>query len=467
MNRRILIAIAAWFATIPARALCPHELLVVANGDSIDSVLVARRYMRLYDIPDCNLVRVSLPATEQYAEGAPISADVFVSRIWDPVNQAVDERGLRPQILAWAYSCDIPFRAKTDGEDLHMMSLTGLTLLGGRPPDDPSSLVAPSWTSPLYAGPHKPGNEVPESRSLDRLRASLLDDMPVPSMFLGWTGARGNTVDEVLACLGRGRSSCGTFPKGSFLCESNKNVRAKARLWEFVPATQALAAEGAGAEIVGTFPASGAACGFLGGRENLPKSSLSLLPGAYADHLTSAAGCFHGDGQTKLSEWIRRGATASSGTVTEPRAYWEKFPSAFLFLHQRRGCGMLEAIYLSTKTPLQLLPVGDPLAAPWASPPPPPLVEPVPDRPLAGIARFRATCEGPGRPRLEWLVDGRLVARGSDFSLDTRTLPDGEHRLRVVARDGSLDVRPESHTEIRIRVQNLLDIAVPGRGGKP
>ena len=73
-----------------------------------------------------------------------------------------------------------------------------------------------------------------------------------------------------------------------------------------------------------------------------------------------------GAGQTPLSEFLRYGAAGSSGTVTEPFAIAEKFPSPMIQVHYARGCTLAEAFYQSVHGPYQLLIVGDPLCRPWA-----------------------------------------------------------------------------------------------------
>ena len=445
LRRRLplLCALAALWAA-EARALCPHEVLVLANGESIDSVLVARTYMGLYGIPEENLVRLDIPEGA-FDETGGISPNGFTEWIWRPAVREVEERGLSGRILVWAYSCDFPFRVTTKPE----MSITGVTFLRNRLPEPMTAVQKGTYVSPLFAGPRSRSraDDVPQSSTFDRLHATLMDDMPLPAMMLGWTGLRGNTVDEVIEALERGRESDGTMPGASYLFETNSNVRATTRAWEFPAIVGELGKLGVRAEIRGRFPVSGPAAGIMAGRETLPASKVEFAPGAYADHLTSSAASYQIAHQTKVSEWFRRGATASSGTVTEPQAYWQKFPGASLFLHQRRGCSMIEAIYLATACPLQLLPVGDPLASPCAVRPEPRIAgaEAVGS---GGDVELRAECAGATRMRFDWLVDGRYAGRGAELRI---SLPPGVHRVRLVAR-GRDDVRVPGEAELRLEV---------------
>lgn len=431
-----------------AFALCSHEVLVLANDDSVDSVLVASSFMRLHDIPESNLVRLEVP--EAAVQSGVISAKTFTEAIWEPACRAVEERGLQSQILAWVYSCDFPFCVKTKPE----LSITGLTFLRNRVPEDMQIVEYGAYRSPVYAGPwqNRP-DAAPSSRTFDRLHSSLLDDMPLPAMMLGWTGMRGNTVEEVLDMLERGRASDGTRPSAAYVFATNNNVRSTARAWEFAPAVRVLEAAGVKARITASFPNDGRVAGFMTGREKLPASKLSFAPGAFADHLTSSAGDFRTSHQTQLSEWIRRGATASAGTVTEPKAYWQKFPAASVFLHQRRGCTMIEAIYLATACPLQLLPVGDPLASPWAERPRPRIEGAADGAARAGAVSLRAVLDASSSARFDWLVDGRRVGSGRDFLLDTTALENGPHAIRLVARARG-DLRIPGEAAIRIVVAN-------------
>jgi uncharacterized protein (TIGR03790 family) len=92
-----------------------------------------------------------------------------------------------------------------------------------------------------------------------------------------------------------------------------------------------------------------------------------FLPGAAADHLTSSGGVLDGPGQMSAMEWLRQGATASYGSVTEPCNHPGKFPSPAVFLdHYLRGETLLEAYWKSVAMPGQGLFIGEPLARPYA-----------------------------------------------------------------------------------------------------
>lgn len=96
--------------------------------------------------------------------------------------------------------------------------------------------------------------------------------------------------------------------------------------------------------------------------------TLHWVAGALADHLTSFGGQLSGPtGQTTVLDWIRSGATASHGTVSEPCNHPQKFPQPLVLLgHYLQGATAIEAYWKSVAWPQQSLFIGEPLAAPFA-----------------------------------------------------------------------------------------------------
>jgi len=93
----------------------------------------------------------------------------------------------------------------------------------------------------------------------------------------------------------------------------------------------------------------------------------TYLPGAIADHLTSAGGVLTGSDQMNILDWLKAGATASYGAVTEPCNYPAKFshPGVLLYFYLR-GNSLIEAYWKSVEEPGQGIFVGEPLAKPFA-----------------------------------------------------------------------------------------------------
>jgi uncharacterized protein (TIGR03790 family) len=421
-------------------------LLVVANENSVDSILVARAYMRMRAIPDCNLVRVDLPES-MYATNNLITPEEFTKRIWEPVQTQVSERGLTSQILAWAYSCDFPTRVATKPN----VSITGLTFLRNRPQES-DAIDRGSYISPLFAGPESAEAPVQESQTLDQHRNMLLETMPLPSMMLGYTRQRGNSVDETLAHLEKGASSDSQFPRGPVYFTATEDVRSMCRHWQYEGAARAIRALGQLAVVTNAFPAGQRMIGFMTGNRTAPTDLATYEPGAYADHLTSFAGAFETAAHTKMTQWLRHGVTATSGTVTEPYSIWHKFPNAYVFVHQLKGCAMIEAVYQATRCPLQILPMGDPLAKPWA--PRPRVTIKAPDSPVSGMVELVASNDDAVRfTQFEWLLNGRRVARGRTFLWNSRAVPNGLHTIRAVT-GGLPPMRHQSFQDLVLDVRN-------------
>ncbi len=90
------------------------------------------------------------------------------------------------------------------------------------------------------------------------------------------------------------------------------------------------------------------------------------LPGAMADHLTSAGGQLFSHGQMSILEWIEAGVTASYGAVVEPCNFTGKFPHPGVAMERYlSGNTLLEAYWKSVRMPGQGVFVGEPLASPF------------------------------------------------------------------------------------------------------
>ena len=100
--------------------------------------------------------------------------------------------------------------------------------------------------------------------------------------------------------------------------------------------------------------------------EELP--GLVFRPGAPADHLTSTGGVLEYSQQMSALEWLKQGATASYGSVTEPCSHLGKFPNPGVLLnHYLHGDTLLEAYWKSVAMPGQGLFIGEPLARPFGA----------------------------------------------------------------------------------------------------
>lgn len=428
VKQRCLILVAAFLLPALARALGPHEVLVLANESSAESVEIAKEYCRLRQIPSCNLVRLRLPAPQPGRERY-ITPQDFVQTLWSPAMVVMKSRSLERQILAWAYSTDFPLVVSTPEET----SLTGYTFMRCAALDA-KRVHDGAYASPLFAGPNNPKAAGMASQTFDVCAEWLRADMPLPAMALGVTGERGNTREEILAALRKSAGGDGAHPTGTVYLATCADIRSTTREWQFPAVVKELQAAGVNAVITKGFP-SGAPdiLGLLSGTPDVaPEQYGKYLPGSFADHFTSAAAVFHGANQTKLSRWIAAGASGSEGTVTEPYAIWTKIPHARIFTHYAAGCTMIESFYQATRCPLQVLPVGDPLASPFA---PRGTVRVTHTVTTAGILVFRAEVDG-GKTsftRMTYLLDGKRVAVSPEYSVARSALAAGRHTIRAVA----------------------------------
>ncbi len=434
--------------------LAPHEVLVLVNQNSQRSMEVANHFVDIRQVPSRNVIYLDLPESVLEPKSEMSAAD-FTRYIWTPAQAVIEDRALH-HILAWVYSVDFPVRITGPVN----VSLMGPTFLRNELPADRDLIEKGLFRSLLYRGPDQPDGEMLPGASLMRFKDALGDQMPLPSMLLGFCGARGTDTDTVIRSIQYGQLSDRSAPKGTVYWLTHDDVRTRIREWQFPIAAGELAAVPLRSVVKqkSMDPVTDI-IGFQAGIDQVDTAHVGRhLPGSMAEHLTSHAAEFHLPIQTKLTDWIRAGATASAGTVTEPYAIWTKFPHARFFSHYSQGHTMLESFYLSLRSPLQTLLVGEPLARPWAAPMSLTLIS-LEEGTLRGEASFVAALMPsfpPGQIEYHFLVNGVHVGKGAGsdrLSFDTRQLPDGWHELRAIAYIRS----PTVHTataRLDLNIQN-------------
>ena len=420
---------------VPAHGgLAAHEILVLVNQRSPRSMEVANHFVHTRRVPARNVIYLDLP-DRVLEPAAELTQAEFERYIWYPAKREKAARGLRAQVLAWIYSVDFPVRITTDP----IASLTGLTFLRNQLPADRDAIYRGQYLSPLFAGPDPDGRIAPGA-SFIRYQEALQDRMPLPAMMLGFCGSRGNDVDTVLRTIRYGQIADRSSPAGTVYWITGSDVRAEMRNWQFEYAQQELQAVPVRSDISDDAPVS--LPGIIGlqmGQATVRADRAgSHLPGSMAEHATSHAAEFHLPIQTKITDWIRAGATASAGTVTEPYAAWPKFPHARFFGHYARGHSMIESFYMSLRSPAQTLLLGEPLTRPWATPLNMSLIS-VADEPLSGEADF-AIALFPEMPQGHFeyrvIVNGEQIPSVSPqnrFNFDSNELPDGYNEIRAVS----------------------------------
>lgn len=480
--------------------------LLVVNSRSALSLAVANDYMRRRDLPENHVLWLdNVPAM------ATIDVETFRRRILAPIRKYLADSGLEEEIDLIAYSAGFPYAVNfRSDERAHGLkpekyradaaSLTGMTFFArqveagqvgylGRQSNQYFSRPV-SWSRenarPLVLKDDAKDAvvaRVPLSFESARgfrsryfwgrgpTRDGMRDtDRYFLSTMLAYTDVEGNSLPEIDDYLTRAAKSDGTQPDGTVYLMENRDIRSRVRQPFFPAAIAGLSALGRKAQVL--------AAGSPGQNGREPKgrpdiiglvagarafrwdvSGSRILPGAIAESFTSYAGYFGHSSQTKLTEFLRRGAAGSSGAVREPYAFVEKFPVPQMHVYYAQGCSLAEAYYLSVLSPYQLIVVGDPLTRPFAHFATVSLDLPALDGVLKGVVPILArVIPATGRRigTLELWVDGQMlktVPAGSGLDLGTAALADGMHELRVVAVEaGPIETR--SYAKRMIRVLN-------------
>jgi uncharacterized protein (TIGR03790 family) len=330
--RHLVLLLGLTLCCIAARSqgLSPDRLGVVYNLDNQASVRIAHYYAQRRGIPAVNVIGLHVP------DIAVINRREL-SRLRDQLIAALPT-AVQSLLLVWSH----PYAVEC-------MSITSAIAAGYRPEfcESGCGRTAPN---PLFD----------TDGWLPADSAGWLPAMLLPSQ------------DETLAraVIERGVMADGTQPKGSAYLvrseDSSRNVRA-------IGYDAAVAALGLRIRIVQlTTPVTAEAhdilAYFTGVMRVTELPALQFRPGAAADHLTSTGGVIDGSEQMSALEWLRQGATASYGNVSEPCNKLEKFPDPAVFLrHYLHGEALLEAYWKSVAMAGQGLFIGEPLARPFAS----------------------------------------------------------------------------------------------------
>lgn len=313
-------------------SLSPERLGVIYNRDEAASVRIARYYAARRQIPEPNLIGLSIP---------------------DRATIGRDELGrLRAAMLE-----RLP------------ASVQSLVLIWSRP----YAVECMSVTTAFAAG-YQPGFCEPGCR--ETTPSPLYDTNGwLPADTVGWLPAMLlPSQDEALAraLIERGIASDGSRPTGTAYLVRTQDASRNVRAADYGQAETRVAGRLALRQV--STPVQGlpdTALAYFTGAvrvEELPR--LSFEPGAAADHLTSLGGVLDGTSQMPALEWLQHGATASFGTVSEPCNTPAKFPSpAVLLDHYLRGDTLIEAYWKSVLMPGQGLFIGEPLAHPFRAGP--------------------------------------------------------------------------------------------------
>jgi uncharacterized protein (TIGR03790 family) len=315
---------------LPHTALTPEDIAVIINDSDPLSRQIGSYYQKARHIPEGNVIHLEFPTGH-----SALSREEF-QQLKAEIDQMVPAH-----VQAYAVAWTLPYR-------VDCMSLTSALAFGFD-----ESFCSPGC-GPTQASPYF------NSSSVDPAG----DHQLRPAMMLA-----GVDFEQVKALIDRGIAADHSFPHGSayLVITPDKERSVRANYFE-------LAAK----ELAGVFPIEileteaisdrHDVLFYFTGSVHVPQlHTLDFLPGALADHLTSAGGQLTDSNQMSSLRWLEAGATASYGTVVEPCSHIQKFPfPAIAMFHYALGASAIEAYWKSVAWPGEGVFVGEPLARPFA-----------------------------------------------------------------------------------------------------
>ncbi len=446
----------------------PHNWIAVYDPGDPHSVAVAHYYQQARSFPEANMMPYLFPRVDDATNS--IKDKLTASECWTligAIRAHATERGILDQIHGVTLLGRTPTTVSTASGFSGSAGITSALAVA------PGTTTQSQWEnrvddySMLFRGTDFAG-AIPMPTTEIRSDLEFFGQRYWLSTVMAYTGLEGLRPDEVFHWIDRGVGADGTAPEGTvYRCVNDDHLRSGTREWQIAPTTAewdslglAYAVEGRSYDgtvyggiddnvseprnktgAPGSYPVNQRAIQgvIAGGRDTSPDTAGSLyLPGALAEHMTSLGGKF-GDvfawGQMPITEWIRYGATGSSGTVMEPTALWYKFAHARLHTHYFNGATLAEAFAQAQKLQYQNITLGEALCQPYAKIPQVAIANVADGATLSGSIPLQVSASGerPLEANLDLAIDGRVIATGESLTLDTTTLSDGWHELRVIA----------------------------------
>ncbi len=319
----------AMITSFPQPGLTADQLGIIVNDDDPDSVAIAAYYQDKRGIPAANLIHVRFKPGR-----STLTREEFVN-----LKRRVDRTTPR-EVQAYALTWAQPYR-------VDCMSITSAFALGFDPAYCASN-CQPTRPSPYF------NSNVAQPYATYKMR---------PTMSLAAA-----SVDDAKKLIDRGVASDGSNPAGTAYLVSTtdkaRNVRAagydllRTKMQRIIP-TEIIQANALVQKHDVMFY-------FTGLTHVASLDSNTFLPGAMADHLTSAGGQLFGGSQMSSLRWLEAGATGSYGAVVEPCNFQAKFPvPGVAMAHYLQGETLIEAYWKSVQMPGQGLFIGEPLARPF------------------------------------------------------------------------------------------------------
>ncbi len=325
---------------VPRTAILPAEVAVLVNDSDPQSVEVGAYFAMKHGIPPENVIHVSFPP------GNDSMSETDFRTLADRIDAAAGDR-----IEAFAVTWSRPWRVGAG------MGMTSALALGY----DARYVAATICNMTAIVPYHASASTRP------------YEDFGMrPAMVVGGADAR-----SARAVIDRGALAQQTMPAGEgfFIRTSDalrsvryRDFQATARAWNRPGALHLTYLDNSGGGLDYLRDSSNVLF-YLTGLSRVPAIDTNrYVPGALADHLTSAGGILFGGSQMSALAWLAAGATASYGTVKEPCNYTAKFPEASVLVKTYfQGGTALEAYWKSVSAPGEGIFVGDPLARPFGT----------------------------------------------------------------------------------------------------
>ncbi len=452
-------------------------MLLVVNPDDPSSLQIANAYAALRDIPASNILFIAPPSDYQN-NGVPISQAEAMNTYLTPIAAAISARGLSNQIdyigmIGGATCYSITAQASTPATTANSLNFalslltpltdgSGLTLQNATYSADilgpTSGLCQNPYSIPIGSNPaiaHAASYNVYYPVANETIATQYY-----MSGTIGYTGTNGNTAAQVISSLQSSVAADGTCPTGAVYFEDNGDVRSTTRDYQWSYTESQLASRSSTLSLSYTYEDNtpgatpqnrnnvlGAVCGAA--TMAVPNGS-TYLGGSWADDLTSYGCDFAISSQTKATTFIAAGASGTTGSVVEPYAIPNLFTNSSIYTFIADGSTFGEAFAKSVESPNVQMPLGDMLSQPYADVPKAAFTSgPGSYGSVLGTISIGASAGlvnphiATGIGALELLVDGMVSSSGAlaggsgTFNLNTGTLSDGVHEVRIVAINNS------------------------------
>jgi uncharacterized protein (TIGR03790 family) len=315
---------------LPNHSLQASQLAVIVNDSDALSVAIADYYQQRRQIPPQNMIHVQFEPNQSQMHPGEFA-----------VLQRVVESRLPEGIQAFALTWAAPYR-------VGCMSMTSAFAFGYDPKYCSQKRCGTTAVNP-YAGGL-------EYRDLRRYPFR-------PAMMIA-----ADSLGQARALIDRGVAADHSWPRGGAYLVTTQDKARNVRRVRFPLVAKQLATElPIHLEETEAIAHRQDVMFYFTGRTFVDDLDTNrYLPGAIADHLTSAGGQLTDSRQMSALRWLEAGATGSYGTVVEPCNLLQKFPDPLSAINAYlNGATLIEAYWRSVLMPGEGLFIGEPLAQPY------------------------------------------------------------------------------------------------------